>query len=609
MKTLEYKLYLSSAQRQKIDRWRHDLRWVWNHGVELLEELEIYRLFAKHSDEWEPPFPLPYKIRWVKDEETQKWIPVPYTEVHRKKHPPRHVKGFYGQVCPLPHDRTEGRLANESAFTLAAYFAHKRHPDKPWLKEIPANFIRGVTGSLAVAWDSYKKIRERGAPKYKRFGEDLDTLINNDPSTLVPNGKKLRVPGLGVCKAQGLENWPTDVSLRTLKITCKTSGYYLQLTGGLSASEKEELLTAQPELAFQTKLPGDLPQSGQPKDRRLKDRAEAISFDLEGHHQTARGRSFKPSVAREDRQKALDRLQSDPGYGRGLWSDAMALRAKVKPNTPVIPFEVWIARRIQGIQRKLAKPAFKTDAALLRLGRKAARQRDGLRLEKAKAELKRAELAGAEPANLPPVPKGTTVKRTYRRMAQLHERVKLQRRNTAHKLSTFKVRTFGALAIADVKVPKMTKRPEPQPSKKGLGVFDPNGASRKSEFNRKVLGLGMGQFVSCLLTKAQERNGFEIVRTPNQSAKKIRETVNPFSRIYPEWAGVEPLKSLLSGEMQAEEAQVSPGGMPATKSRSKPTVNRTTDQGSSTRGSRKRKSGTTGSNPVSGTDPPISSSA
>ncbi|MFQ3638053.1 MAG: transposase [Cyanobacteriota bacterium] len=129
----------------------------------------------------------------------------------------------------------EPRLDSASNFSLCKYFAHKRHPDKPWLKVIPSVFIRGTCASLAEAWQRYKSGKAKH-PKFKRMGDATDTLINNDAKSISvePINDRdglIRIPKLGVFRVKYLWRDWGDCPIRTLKVARKPDGWYLQLTG------------------------------------------------------------------------------------------------------------------------------------------------------------------------------------------------------------------------------------------------------------------------------------------------------------------------------------------------------------------------------------------
>lgn len=226
MKTREYKLYLTRTQQVTIDRWRTDLRRVWNEGLARLEEFDDFWRYDKIAKTLVPCCPLGWEYRYLPDPGGAGYRCVPFVEIARLRP--------YRQFCPIDRDWCRPQLPNASAFALATHFAHKRHPDKPWLRAIPANFIRGVTAALATAWEQYKQKTGWGKPRYRRFGELLTTLIHPDPKggSIAPKGRYIQVPRLGALKVRGLD-WPAGVAVCTLKIARRPSGYYLQLTGAL----------------------------------------------------------------------------------------------------------------------------------------------------------------------------------------------------------------------------------------------------------------------------------------------------------------------------------------------------------------------------------------
>lgn len=229
MKTIEYKLYLTRTQQATIDRWRTDLRQIWNEGLARLEEFEDFWRYDKISRTLVPCCPIGWEYRYLPNPEGAGYLCVPFVEIARLRP--------YRQFCPIDRDWRQPQLPDASAFALATHFAHKRHPDKHWLREIPANFIRGVTMALATAWEQYKKKPAWGKPRYKRFGELISTLVHPDPKggSIAPKGRYIKIPKLGTLKARRLEAWPEGIALCTLKITHRPSGYYLQLTGELPA--------------------------------------------------------------------------------------------------------------------------------------------------------------------------------------------------------------------------------------------------------------------------------------------------------------------------------------------------------------------------------------
>lgn len=227
MKTLEFALHPNSSQQASLSGWLEALRWVWNEGLRLCLEFDRYSAWDKQSKTWTACCPRfgDEKIRWLK--EGDNWIAAPYSPIATRRNPTR----FF---CPLPpaKEYRQPQLPNISEFSLASAFAHKRHPDKPWLKAIPANFIRGVTQSLNTAWQRYKK-GEQGEPRFKGRGNSLETLTNNDAKIIKRDGDRLKIPNLGWIRLKELTQRWGETAISSLKICQRPSGWYVQLSGEL----------------------------------------------------------------------------------------------------------------------------------------------------------------------------------------------------------------------------------------------------------------------------------------------------------------------------------------------------------------------------------------
>lgn len=243
MKTLEFALQVNHAQQATLNCWLESLRWVWNEGLRLCQEFDRYSAWDKHSKSWTACCPRfgDEKIRWIKQEDT--WIAAPYSPIATKRNPTR----FF---CPLPpaKEYRQPQLPNISEFSLAAAFAHKRHPDKPWLKAIPANFIRGVTQSLNTAWQRYKK-GEMGEPRFKGKSHPLETLTNNDAKIIRRDGDRLKIPNLGWIKVRGLSKRWKDATICSLRLVRRASGWVAHLAG-YTADDNKDKATPIQESAF-----------------------------------------------------------------------------------------------------------------------------------------------------------------------------------------------------------------------------------------------------------------------------------------------------------------------------------------------------------------------
>lgn len=315
MKTKVFKLdRLSKSDIQSIEQWLESLRWVWNEGVRLLEELDTFT--ASYAEEVEgkkiwhraPVCPIPWQYRRI--DKNQPWGEgnlAPYTYFASKRP--------YAQFCRLPQDYREPRLDHPSNFSLAKYFAHKRHPDKPWLCAIPAWFIRGTCHSLAEAWQRYKS-GKGGKPRFKRKNDANDTLIHEDPKCFKveqvnPRDGLIRIPRLGVFRVKHLwADWG-DRPIKVLRVAKRPDGFYLQLTGDF-----EENPVRETELSCTITAPDGLSNilgtldngkaiSAYQPDPRLIDRKEKLQQQLSRQvYLSANWHKTKRKIARIEKQMA-----------------------------------------------------------------------------------------------------------------------------------------------------------------------------------------------------------------------------------------------------------------------------------------------------------------
>ena len=99
---------------------------------------------------------------------------------------------------------------------------------------------------------------------------------------------------------------------------------------------------------------------------------------------------------------------------------------------------------------------------------------------------------------------GANWRKTVAKIARLHERIRRTRKLFAHKTTTFLLRTYSSVAIEDLKVANMVRRPAPKPAEDGSGTFLPNNASAKGGLNRAMLDAGLGQIFTMLEAKASD---------------------------------------------------------------------------------------------------------
>ena len=103
-------------------------------------------------------------------------------------------------------------------------------------------------------------------------------------------------------------------------------------------------------------------------------------------------------------------------------------------------------------------------------------------------------------------------KKTYAKIAQLHEKIRRDRKAWHHKLSTFAVRKYDGIAVEKLNLAGMTKRPKAKPKENGSG-YEHNMATAKAGLNRRLLDAGIGGFYAMMEAKSKAF-GREFVRVP-----------------------------------------------------------------------------------------------
>jgi putative transposase len=73
------------------------------------------------------------------------------------------------------------------------------------------------------------------------------------------------------------------------------------------------------------------------------------------------------------------------------------------------------------------------------------------------------------------------------KLARLHARLGDRRKEWIEQTSTVLVRDYDLIAIEDLRITNMTKRPKPRPDENRPGAFLPNGARAKAALNRAIL--------------------------------------------------------------------------------------------------------------------------
>jgi putative transposase len=94
--------------------------------------------------------------------------------------------------------------------------------------------------------------------------------------------------------------------------------------------------------------------------------------------------------------------------------------------------------------------------------------------------------------------------RTLDRLAVLRRRLEDRRTDWVEQTTTELARTYDLVAVEDLRVVNMVRRPKPKPDPESEGLFLPNGARAKASLNRAILASTWGRFLTRLEHKMPE---------------------------------------------------------------------------------------------------------
>ena len=145
--------------------------------------------------------------------------------------------------------------------------------------------------------------------------------------------------------------------------------------------------------------------------------------------------------------------------------------------------------------------------------------------------------------------KGANRAKTQRKISRLHEKIRRSRRATNHKISTYLVREYDAIAMVKPEIKKIACKPIAIVNK--LGEFEHNGANHKAEFNKGLLDNSLGQLTSLINQKASVQGRELISVSPKDLPDELKQRtekcceqlqwsravyLTSFSRRYRAWA-------------------------------------------------------------------------
>jgi putative transposase len=99
---------------------------------------------------------------------------------------------------------------------------------------------------------------------------------------------------------------------------------------------------------------------------------------------------------------------------------------------------------------------------------------------------------------------------TLERLAGLRQRLEDRRADWVEQTTTDLARTYDLVAVEDLRVPNMVRRPAPKPDPETPGVWLSNGARAKAGLNRAILASVWGRFLTRLEDKMPEGSVIKI---------------------------------------------------------------------------------------------------
>ncbi len=106
-----------------------------------------------------------------------------------------------------------------------------------------------------------------------------------------------------------------------------------------------------------------------------------------------------------------------------------------------------------------------------------------------------------------------------RALQKCHYRIRCQREDFLHKAANALLARYDLIAIEDLRVGNMSRRPKPKPDEE-TGAYLPNGAAAKSGLNKSILDAGWGKFFQILRYKAEALCKIVVAVPPHYTSQK-----------------------------------------------------------------------------------------
>jgi putative transposase len=449
-------------------------------------------------------------------------------------------KNAFAASCPIASGRNAypsspleippPRLKYDNYKGLTGYMTKERYPERQFLQGIPAKFVAGTLKHLAESWKAYKD-RKRDNANLPSFKSRLRGDKITSLYCLQPESIKL---------LKNAVKCPGTKVLGNLKIVNRN----LEKRWDNTVQARTLQIVKRPS-GYYLNLAGNLPD----KPEKSSPKSCGIDVGLEYIYSDDAGKQVNPPHYYRKAEKHLSRLQ------RKL--------ARQKAHRDLIKEE------IQNICQQIAK--LPEDCKFKAAAGEQAREI----LEAFSRDSRNAQ-------------------KTKHKIALTHEKIRLQRRAFNHKISTYLVRSFEAIAVEDIKISNLNRRPKPKKREDGKG-WERNNAKAKSGLNKSFSDAALGQLLIMIEGKAQTHQREFIKVAPHFTSqdcpqcgsrqkknlsqrthrcvcchyiapRDVAASINikakaDFTRSYPTlvMGKVKPLKEIQSISMQEESTLVEPG--------------------------------------------------
>ena len=475
IKTLEFKLSLNATLAAMVDSWLDVQRWVWNRGLALLKEFEAFSHYNEHDKAYAPCCPVPWEYRWVPNDGKNEWRDAAIVRSFEHKWRPISL--------PLITESFPGQRSTKPA--QCPLLQHLFEQDNPSSKgTLTAKVERG---EVIRTWPSVQVYRK---PR-------LIEILEATPMTtggVIRKGKmtepRPRDWSHAISEAmQHSANSKLAESLVSAKITQTT-------VKKLSKAWQKYFYRQKDALGRLAGCPQFKPMKGKRAMKTISNENPGKLFKcgrfitLPGTSKTLGPLNVKGLDRRYPDELVIKayRIMREPSGYYLLLVGELPTEAP-KPTTKVAGFDAGVVHILNddaGHHADIPSPLKRRLKKIKRLSRKAARQKKG----------------------------GKNQAKTYAKLARVHEKVRRDRKAWHHKLSTFAVRKYAGIAVEDLKLPNMTRRPKAKPKADGTG-YERNMAKAKSGLNQALLDAGFGSFYAMMEAKAKVF-GREFVRVPPQ---------------------------------------------------------------------------------------------